>query len=83
MNNVNYRALCDETLTVGAQTEEGLTENATKIWRQALEGIIKQYGKMNTTYSYAVVLNDSNGAHLPIALTIKNGKWSIVENIDQ
>ena len=38
---------------------------------------------MNTTYSYAVVLNDSNGAHLPIALTIKNGKWSIVENIDQ
>ena len=83
MNNVNYRALCDETLTVGAQTEEGLTENATKIWRQALEGIIKQYGQMNTTYSYAVVLNDSNGAHLPIALTIKNGKWSIVENIDQ
>ena len=73
MNNVNYRALCDETLTVGAQTTDGLTENATKIWRQALEGIIKQYGKMNTTYSYAVVLCDSEGAHLPLALTIKNG----------
>ena len=43
MNSVNYRALCDNTLTVGAQKQQDLAVNTTKIWRQALEALVTQY----------------------------------------
>ena len=43
MNSVNYRALCDNTLTVGAQKQQNLAVNTTKIWRQALEALVTQY----------------------------------------
>ena len=84
MNSVNYRALCDQTLSVGAQKQQDLAVNATKIWRQALEALVTQYNGTKVKYPYAIILNDGQGKHLPLALVINTtGTWEIVENIDK
>lgn len=82
MNNVNYRALCDETLKVGAQTQDGLDPTAENIWREALESLVKQYNNTKTNYQYVIALAKSDGSHLPLGLQIKDGVWKIVENVD-
>lgn len=81
-DNVNYRALCDEALKVGATTDAGLDVNATKIWREALTALVKQYNGTKTGSMYVVALAKSDGSHLPLGLVIKDGVWSITENVD-
>lgn len=81
-DNVNYRALCDEALKVGATTDAGLDINATKIWREALTALVKQYNGTKTGSKYVVALAKSDGSHLPLGLVIKDGVWSITENVD-
>lgn len=78
-NNINYRALCDETLQVGAQTEKGLDATAKDIWNKALESLIKQYDGMKTKNEYVIGLARTDGSHIQLALHIKDGKWSKTE----
>lgn len=82
MRNVNYRALCDETLQVGSQTANGLDQVAESIWRTAINSIVKQYNGTNTNHEYVVALARTNGSHIKLGLHIKNGVWTLVENVD-
>lgn len=81
-NNINYRSLCDDMLKVGAQSEGALDGTAEKIWRTALESIVKQYNGTPTTNEYVIGLGKTNGSHIKLGLHISNSKWSIVENVD-
>lgn len=82
MRNINYRALCDNTLMVGAQTIDGLDETATRIWRNALDAIVAQYDETVTDYEYVIGLAKSNGEHIPLGLHIKDGVWRVVDDVD-
>lgn len=81
-NNINYRALCDETLQVGAQTEADLDATATTIWREAIQSLVTQHNGTQTSDTYVIALADSSGHHLPLGLVIRNGEWYITENVD-
>ena len=41
MNNVNYKAFKDETLTIGAVTEEKLDSTAQAVWEETIQSLIK------------------------------------------
>lgn len=82
MRNINYRALCDETLKVGAQVESGLDKTAESIWRSAIESLVTQYNGTKTTNEYVIVLSKENGTHIKLGLHIKDGVWRLVENVD-
>ncbi len=82
MRNINYRALCDETLQVGAQTEKGLDVTAENIWRTAIESLVTQYNGTKTTYEYVIALARTNGTHIELGLHIKDGLWRLIEDVD-
>lgn len=82
MSNVNYRALCDETLKVGAQMESGLDVTAENIWRDTIKSLVTQYNGTTTSNEYVIALAKSDGTHIPLGLHIKNGVWELVENVD-
>lgn len=82
MSNVNYRALCDETLKVGAQMESGLDVTAENIWRDTIKSLVTQYNGTTTSNEYVIALAKSDGTHIPLGLHIKNGVWKLVENVD-
>lgn len=82
MRNINYRALCDETLKVGAQVESGLDKTAESIWRSAIESLVTQYNGTTTTHEYVIALARENGSHIKLGLHIKDGVWRLVENVD-
>lgn len=82
--NVNYRALKDETLRVGAQTSKGVEETALKIWRETLNALVKQYdGQVNAIKNeYVIGLARTDGSHVKLGLNIKGSNWQIIENVD-
>lgn len=82
MSNVNYRALCDETLRVGAQTEAGLDVTAENIWRETINSLVTQYNGTATSNEYVIALAKSDGTHISLGLHIKDGVWRLVENVD-
>lgn len=83
MSNVNYRALSDETLKVGAQIESDLDKTAESIWRNAIESLVNQYNGTTTTNDYVVALARTDGTHIGLGLYIqKDGTWRLVEDVD-
>lgn len=77
--NVNYRALCDDVLRIGAPTKDNVVERANTIWDKVVDQLVKEYGKTSTKYEYTVVLKDEDGNRLKSALQIKNGDWKKIE----
>ncbi len=82
MNNINYRALCDETLKVGSPKESELDNTAMGIWREALESLVRQYDGATTNNEYLIGLARQDGSHISLGLHIKDGKWTIIEDVD-
>ncbi len=83
MQSVNYRALCDETLKVGAQVESELDKTAESIWRAALEPLVAQFNGTTTSHDYVIALARADGTHIGLGLHIqKDGTWKVVENVD-
>ena len=81
MNNVNYKAFKDETLTIGAVTEAKLDSTAQAVWEETIQSLIKQYnGRMGTSSEYTIGLTDSDGNYLPVGLQVKSDStWTKVD----
>lgn len=81
MNNVNYKAFKDETLTIGAVTEAKLDPTAQAVWEETIQSLIKQYnGRMGTSIDYTIGLTDSDGYYLPVGLQVKtDSTWTKVD----
>ena len=80
ITNVNYAAFKDETLTIGAVTEDKLDATALAVWEETIRTLIKQFnGRMKTSCSYTIGLTDSDGNYLPVGLQVTDSIWTKVD----
>lgn len=81
-SNVNYKVFCNDNLSVGAVTANGLENAASEVWRETINSIINQFQHRNFKNEYVVALSNANGVPLKLGLHIKDGKMTLLEDIN-
>lgn len=78
VENLLYKTLCDDKVTIGSPTKEGVTEAAREIWRKTIRQLIETYQSSKVTSTYTIVLQDENGNRLPEQLVISPDGWKMI-----
>jgi hypothetical protein len=81
-SNVNYKAFCNDNLLVGAITAGGVENAANEVWRETINSIMTQFQHRNFKNEYVVALANVHGVPLKLGLHIKDGKMTLLEDIN-
>ena len=92
--NPNYRALSDETISVGSRVEitksgrSGVEEQAERIWTETIESLVKQNnGHVHVSGEFVVGLyggtNKNDQGWLKKGLHVKGKEWKLVNDVTE
>jgi hypothetical protein len=81
-SNVNYKVFCNDNLLVGAITADGVENAANAVWRETIDSIMNQFQHRTFKNEYVVALSRTNGVPLKSGMHIKDGKITLVEDIN-
>ncbi len=80
LQNPDYRAFATEEIRVGGTTEEGVVNNAVRIWENCIEEIAEEYQYQKTdANTYIVALkNEGDNTYFTKGIKISTDGWNVV-----